>query len=254
VRFFGYGNATDDNITPGLRDTWLRQVRVEALWNRPVGGHGTLEAGPVLQWTDPQVVEGSPLDLIDPTGTEAFGQVGFMVDAELDGRDVPNFPRRGWRLETGGSVFGGAWDAEEAFGEAHLLAAAYLSAGSGPILAVRAGAKRVWGDFPFHEAAFLGGSGTLRGHSGLRFAGDAMAFGGAEVRLPLFRANVGLRGTFGVMGLADAGRVWFDGESVGELHTAYGGGVFFTAVGQSVYLAVAQGERTSVDVGFGMPF
>jgi hypothetical protein len=254
VRFFGFGNATDDAISPELRDTWLRQVRVEALWNLPLGSRGTLEAGPVLQWTDPEVVAGSPLDLVHPTGTEAFGQVGVRADAELDGRDAPNFPRRGWRLETGGSAFPAVWDAEETYGEAHVLAAAYLSAGSGPILALRAGGKQLWGDFPFHEAAFLGGSGTLRGHSGLRFSGDAMAFGGAELRVPLFRANVGLRGTFGVLGLADAGRVWFDGDSAGELHTAYGGGVFFAAAGQSVYLAAAQGERTSVDVGFGMPF
>lgn len=254
VRFFGYGNETNDDVDRELRDTWLRQVRVEALWNRPLGRRGTLEAGPVLQWTEPEVVEGSPLDLVRPTGTEKFGQVGFRAEAELDGRDAPNFPRRGWRLETGGSAFPAAWDADQGFGEAHLLATAYLSAGSGPILALRAGGKHLWGDFPFHEAAFLGGGGTLRGHSGFRYAGDAMAFGGAEVRVPLFRANVGLRGTFGVLGLADAGRVWYDGYSEGSLHTAYGGGAFFTAAGQSVYLAVAQGERLSVDVGFGMPF
>jgi hypothetical protein len=255
VRFFGYGNDTDDDGVPDdLRDTWLRQARLEISWNRPLGRRGTLEAGPVLQWTDPEVVAGSPLDLARPTGTESFGQVGFRAEAELDGRDVPNFPRRGWRLETGGSAFPAAWDAQETFAEAHLLAAAYLSAGSGPILALRAGGKHLWGDFPFHEAAFLGGSGTLRGHSGFRYAGDAMAFGGAELRVPLFRMNVGLRGTFGVLGLADAGRVWFDGYSEGELHTAFGGGAFFTAAGQSVYLAVAQGERTSIDVGFGMPF
>ncbi|HEV3050158.1 MAG TPA: BamA/TamA family outer membrane protein [Longimicrobium sp.] len=254
VRFFGFGNATDDNITPELRDTWLRQARLEVSWNRPLGRRGTLQAGPVLQWTDPEVVAGSPLDAARPTGVEAFGQLGFRAEAELDGRDQANFPRRGWRLETGGSAFPAAWDAEESFGEAHALAAAYLSAGSGPILALRAGGKQVWGDFPFHQAAFLGGSGTLRGHSGLRFAGDAMAFGGAEVRMPLFRANVGLRGTFGVLALADAGRVWYEGDSVGGWHTAVGGGAFFTAAGQSVYLAVAQGERMSVDVGFGMPF
>lgn len=254
VRFFGYGNETDDDLPRGFRDTWLRQARVEASLHVPLGRRGVVEMGPVLQWTDPEVVAGSPLDQIRPTGREAFGQVGFRAEAELDGRDLANFPRRGWRLRTGGSAWPAAWDAEQGFGEAHLLAAAYLSAGSGPILALRAGGKRLWGDFPFHEAAFLGGSGTLRGHSGLRFAGDAMAFGGAELRVPLFRMNVGLRGTFGVLGLADAGRVWFDGYSEGELHTAYGGGAFFTAAGQSVYVAVAQGERLSIDVGLGMPF
>jgi len=254
VRFFGFGNDTPEDLPRELRDTWLRQVRVEALLHLPLGRRGGLEAGPVLQWTDPGVVAGSPLDLARPTGSSTFGQAGLRADVELDGRDQPNFPRRGWRLETGASAFPAAWDVDDSFGEAHVLATAYLSGGSGPILALRAGGKQLWGDFPFFEAAFLGGSGTLRGHSGFRYAGDAMAFGGAELRMPLFRMNVGIRGTFGVLGLADAGRVWYDGDSDGELHTAFGGGAFFTAVGQSVYLAVAQGERLSVDMGFGMPF
>jgi hypothetical protein len=254
ARFFGFGNDTDDDVSGSLRDTWLRQVRLEAALNLPLGPRGVLEVGPVLQWTDPEVVPGSRLDLQRPLGTGSFGQFGLRAEAELDGRDVASFPRRGWRLETGTSAYPAVWDAEGAFGEAHAMGAAYLSTGAGPILAVRAGGRQMWGDFPFHEAAFLGGSATLRGHSGQRFAGDRMVFGGAEVRQPLFRLNVGVRGTFGVLGLADAGRVWYDGESEGGWHTAVGGGVFFHAIGQSVYLTVAQGERTSLDVGFGMPF
>ena len=145
-------------------------------------------------------------------------------------------------------------DAESAFGEAHVMAATYLSLGAGPILAVRAGGERVWGDFPFYESAFLGGGSTLRGYTGQRFAGDMMAFGGAELRMPLMRLNLGARGIFGVMGLMDTGRVWYEGESYGPLHTGIGGGVFFHAIGQTVTLTVASGERTSVHAGFGMPF
>jgi hemolysin activation/secretion protein len=122
------------------------------------------------------------------------------------------------------------------------------------VLAVRAGGRKVWGEFPFFEAAFLGGGSTLRGHTGQRFAGDAMAFGGAELRVPLFRANLGLRGTLGVIGLADAGRVWVDGVSEGDWRSAGGGGLFFNAAGQSVFITVARGERTSLNFGFGMPF
>ncbi|HEY0016707.1 MAG TPA: BamA/TamA family outer membrane protein [Longimicrobium sp.] len=254
ARFFGFGNDTDDDVSGDLRDTWLRQVRLEAALNLPLGRRGLLEVGPVLQWTDPEVVSGSRLDLQRPLGTGSFGQFGLRAEVELDGRDLPNFPRRGWRLETGGSAWPAVWDAEGPFGEAHAMAAAYLSAGAGPVLAVRAGGRQVWGDFPFHEAAFLGGSATLRGHSGQRFAGDRLVFGGAEVRQPLFRLNLGVRGTFGVLALADAGRVWYEGDSDGGWHTAVGGGVFFHAIGQSVYATVAQGERTSFDVGFGMPF
>ncbi|HEU0301515.1 MAG TPA: BamA/TamA family outer membrane protein, partial [Longimicrobium sp.] len=203
VRFFGFGNDTDEDVPRELQDTWLQQVRAEATLHLPIGGRGVLEVGPVLQWTEPEVEAGSPLDLEQPAGIYEFGQLGLRADAELDGRDVPSFPRRGWRLEAGGAAYPAARG--EAFGEAHLMAATYLSLGRGPVLALRAGGKHVWGDYPFYEAAFLGGGSTLRGYTGQRFAGDAMAFGGAELRVPLFRMNLGLRGTVGVMGLGDAG-------------------------------------------------
>jgi hypothetical protein len=254
VRFFGFGNDTDKDVPRELRDTWLRQVRVEPSLHFPVGRRGNIELGPVLQWTDPEVEFGSPLDIERPIGWETFGQLGFRTELELDGRDVPNFPRRGWRLETGGSAYPAAWDAEGAFGEAHVMGATYLSLGAGPIVAVRAGGKRVWGDFPFYESAFLGGGSTLRGYTGQRFAGDMMAFGGAELRMPLMRLNLLARGVFGVMGLMDAGRVWYDGESDGELHTGIGGGAFYHVAGQTVTVTVASGERTSLNFGFGMPF
>ncbi|HEU4883120.1 MAG TPA: BamA/TamA family outer membrane protein [Longimicrobium sp.] len=254
IRFFGFGNDTDEVEPRELRDTWLRQLRLEAALHLPVGRHGGLEVGPVVQLTDPEVETGSPLDVERPIGFGSFGQVGVRTELELDARDEPNFPRHGWRLEAGGSGYPPVWDAEGAFGEAHAMAATYLSLGAGPIVAVRAGGKRVWGDFPFYESAFLGGGSTLRGYTGQRFAGDMMAFGGAELRMPLVRMNLGVRGIFGVMGLMDAGRVWYQDESDGELHTGIGGGVFFHAIGQTVTLTVASGERTSVHAGFGMPF
>ncbi|HVH13928.1 MAG TPA: BamA/TamA family outer membrane protein, partial [Longimicrobium sp.] len=116
------------------------------------------------------------------------------------------------------------------------------------------GGRRVWGAFPFFESAFLGGGSTLRGYTGQRFAGDAMVFGGTELRVPVLRANLGLRGTLGLIGLADAGRVWFDGESDGDWHTAAGAGVFFHAAGQAAYVTVARGDRTTLNFGLGMPF
>ncbi len=254
IRFFGYGNETTRTNASELYDTWLRQVRVETAWNLPLGTGGRVSVGPVAQWTDPELEAGSPLDVEAPIGYDGYTQLGLQAGVELDGRGGVGFPRRGWRLEVGGSGFPGVVEDEGAFGEAHALGATYLSLGAGPVLALRAGGKQVWGEFPFFESAFLGGGGTLRGHTGQRFAGDAMAFGGAELRVPLVRMNLGLRGTLGVLGLADAGRVWVDGESDGDWHTATGGGLFFAAAGQAVYLTVASGERTSVNFGLGMPF
>jgi hemolysin activation/secretion protein len=96
------------------------------------------------------------------------------------------------------------------------------------LLHLRAGGKKVWGRYPFHEAAFLGGPDTVRSLRRERYAGDAAVFGNAELRLPLFRFTLLLPIRVGVLGLADAGRVYLDGESSDKWHKGYGGGVFFS--------------------------
>ena len=127
-----------------------------------------------------------------------------------------------------------------------------------PTLALRLGGKQVWGDAPIHESAFLGGSATVRGYSFERFAGDAMLFGNAEARMPLARVRLLVRGDLGVLALADAGRVYLEGESPGGWHTAYGGGLWFRFQVRSTLLAAsasyAQGERGIVYLKLGLPF
>ena len=57
----------------------------------------------------------------------------------------------------------------------------------------------------------------------------------------------------GVFGLADAGRVYFDGESPGGWHTSYGGGVWFSSLGHALSLAYAKGETGRLYLRLGMP-
>lgn len=254
LRFHGFGNATPAPQLPEVNDVWLRRLHAAARVHLPLGARAALALGPVAQWTEAEVAPGSPLEAERPAGTGAVTQLGADAVLRADGRDAPGFPRRGWRLDARGSAYPLAWGDADAFGAAEATAAAYLWAGAGPVLAVRAGGRRAWGGFPVWEAALLGGGSTVRGHTGQRFAGDALLFGGAELRQPLFRANPGVRGTLGVFALADAGRVWFEGASEGDWHTAVGGGAFFHALGQSVHAAVVRGERTTVHLGLGMPF
>jgi hemolysin activation/secretion protein len=134
------------------------------------------------------------------------------------------------------------------------MGTAYLSAGRGPVLALRAGAQASWGRFPLQYATFLGGSPSLRGYSLQRFAGDRAAFGGAEVRTVLTRANLLVRGDLGVIALADAGRVWYGGDSDGSWHTAVGGGAFFRFRQQAVSVVYARGEGDVIYLRMGLPF
>ena len=121
------------------------------------------------------------------------------------------------------------WDVEDTFGELHGEAATYLTPRTsfGPTLALRAGAKKVWGTFPFFESAFVGGASTVRGLREQRYAGDAAVYGNAELRLGLGHFFVLLPGTFGVFGIADVGRVYLEGESSDVWHTGFGGGLWF---------------------------
>ena len=121
-------------------------------------------------------------------------------------------------------------------------------------LALRAGGRRVWGPAPIHEAAMLGGRSTLRGHEWNRFAGDAVAYGNAELRMPLARVELLTRGDLGVIVLADAGRVWVDGDSSGAWHTAAGAGLSFQTMAKAVSVVYARGEVRRVYAYLGFPF
>jgi hypothetical protein len=194
-----------------------------------------------------------------PYGGGGFGELGARAYARLDLRDLPTNPRRGLLLELGGDLVAGEWDVEESFSSAYATLATYISAPAGwsPTLYVRAGARRVWGRYPYFEAARVGGGSSVRGYSTGRFMGDAAVFGQAEVRMPLGRAKLIVPGTLGVLGLADAGRVYLEGESSDIWHAGFGGGVWFSWLGGAkvISLAVARGtERTTLTFRAGAAF
>jgi hypothetical protein len=114
----------------------------------------------------------------------------------------------------------------------------------------------VWGAYPFFEAAFIGDRNTVRLGRDNRYAGDASAYGSAELRLFLTRAMLVVPTDVGIFGLADGGRVFLKGESSDTWHTAFGGGVWFGFLtrANTVSVAVAASEertRLYFQAGFG---
>ena len=63
-----------------------------------------------------------------------------------------------------------------------------------------------------------------------------------------------VRWQVGVFGLADAGRVWYKGDSPGKWHTGVGGGLWFSSLGQAFSLAYAYGEDSRLYVYRGVSF
>lgn len=251
VYFTGYGNDTRDDL--GLRDyiVFERQALLEPSVSLARGGGVTLGLAGVLRYTEPEPREGTPAALDAPLGTEPYFTAGVRAGAAWVRVDSAAYPTRGWTLAAEGSAFPyltetGDGTREGEFWRAGARGTMYVPLG-GAVLALRAGGEKVWGDFPIQYAALLGGSPTLRGFSYQRLAGDAAAYGGAEARVPVF-------GPVGALAFADAGRVWYDGESGGGWHTSVGAGAFVNAGAQTVSVFYAQGERGILYLRLGLPF
>jgi Omp85 superfamily domain len=255
LRFYGLGNATTNSGNDDFFKVSADQALVLPSFTVPFGSAFRLSLGPVLKYTRTQEDENRYINVVKPYGTGDFGQAGAWLGLVADGRDSALFPRRGGLVAVRGSVFPAVWDVERTFGQLNGEARGYLSAGKVVTLAVRAGAKQVFGRYPFHEAAYLGSGGfetsalgyaadTLRGFRTGRFGGDAAVFGNVDLRLKLSRLRLVLPGTWGLVGSADTGRVWLDGETDDVWHSSVGGGLWFSFLNdRSVVSAGVQHSR-----------
>lgn len=254
TNFFGFGNET---VVDSPRDFFKvdqEQLRLGVSLSFGDGERWETSLGPVFKRTVSDTT-GTPRFLAQaaPFGTGTVSQLGLRLQVAWDERDVEGTPTAGYMIEGGASYFPGVADLEESFGFVHGEVATYLSPRAGnPTLALRAGGKKLWGGFPYYEAAFLGGARTLRGLQEERFAGDAMIYGSVEVRAFLARLTFMLPIDIGVFALGDIGRVYLDGEASSEWHTGRGAGIWLAPLSRSstVRLSIAKSEgRTAFYAG-----
>jgi hypothetical protein len=245
VRFHGFGNETSLTGTDEFYKMTLRQVQVAPSLTVDGPGAARLAAGFRFRYGRTILGTGNFIDQTQPYGSEPFAQIGLGADFSIDTRDLPAVPTRGVHVLVSGTLVPSLLDVTSTFASVSGEASTYLSAPgmiTEPTLAFRAGGKKVFGPYPYHEAAYLGGSNTVRGYNEHRFAGDAAVYGNAELRLYLLRYKVILPGDFGVFGLADVGRVFVEGESSDQWHHGVGGGIWLAFVDRAstVSLAIAQ--------------
>jgi hypothetical protein len=260
--YYGLGNATTGGLPEGSYDIEHR-VAEGALELGVRLPDGALTVGPLVRYArTASDTTGLAAPSVAAVAGTTYGEVGLRLQGVVDTRDVASHPRRGVRLTLGGELYPTLWDATGTVGAVEAAGATYLSARLplAPVLALRAGGRRVWGPYPFFEAATVGGARTLRGWAQDRFAGDGALWGGAELRLRLFGLPSLVPGDVGVHGLADVGRVWLAGErgpGVDQWHTALGGGLWVAPFDSDATLSftVARGdERTAYHLQGGFPF
>ncbi|MGE5745431.1 MAG: BamA/TamA family outer membrane protein [Gemmatimonadota bacterium] len=257
VRFYGLGNETPDTGSTRFHKVPQQQYLIAPTVTWPVSAATLVSLGLVLKDAESTPDSTRLIGVLRPYGIDSFQQAGAMGELRIDTRDLPAWATRGALLAISGSAYPATLDVIRAFGEVTAQAATYLTIPHGPTLALRAAGTRVFGPYPFHEAAFVGGGTTVRGYAEHRFAGDASLAGNVELRARVGRFYAFLPIEFGVFGLADAGRVFRSGETSDVWHGAAGGGLWLAVLSRvnTLTLAAARSpEGTGIYVRAGFAY
>jgi len=269
VEFRGFGNDV-----PNLEGDFY-DVRQRAWTFRPAvgfsfGPESDVSLGPIVRYTVTDSTANRFISEERPYGFGSFGQAGLQLKLHHDTRTAEDtgVVRRGitlippekpplWGiLDITGSVYPGIWDAQEAYSEIAGVASAYLTVPvlTRPVLALRAGGKKLFGDFPYFDAAFIGGSGSLRTEHRQRYAGDASLYGTTELRVPIAQFPLILPWDVGALGFVDVARVYVDGDSPGGWHTGTGAGFWVGVISPETSLSVLYtnnpDRRVLTSIGF----
>ncbi|MES1259163.1 MAG: BamA/TamA family outer membrane protein, partial [Gemmatimonadota bacterium] len=155
-----------------------------------------------------------------------FGEAGVQLALHLDTRDEKRHARSGNVVDLTASYVAAAGDVTHPFETIDGRVAHYLTfpLPLHPFLGLRVGGKKVFGDAPIQDAAYVGGDGSIRTRYPQSLGGDASLYGTAELRIPVVKFTLLLPANAGLLATQDVGRVWVKGESPGGWHSAFGGG------------------------------
>ena len=198
---------------------------------------------------------------------QAFGKQGgftnyVKVGLIYDTRDFEPAPGRGDWSDVILEVSDGAWGSDYDYARLTLTNRHYVTLARNVVFAQRIVFEKSWGDLPFYEMTFfggsfkidegLGGAKSIRGQLRNRFQGPMKLFGNLELRWRLWDFQILDQNLYlALSGFLDYGRVWHEGEAfaVRDFHTGQGGGVHLGW--NETFLVTADVARSNeVDLAF----
>jgi hemolysin activation/secretion protein len=159
-------------------------------------------------------------------------------------------------LDASAAVYPAVWNTKSTFGTLSAVATTFvtLPLPLSPVFAMRAGGQQNFGEAPYFESAFLGGRHSVRTLRRNDFAGDAMVYGTAELRIPIASFPLILPMNTGIFGFADAGRVYLDGKSPGGWNSGMGGGLWLGVLKPSTSVSITFTNQRDRKVMLGTGF
>ena len=257
VQFHGFGNDVPD-LRGRFYDVRQRQWQLFPAIGRSFSPVSDISLGPIVRYTKTDSLLNRFMTQQRPYGFTQFGQAGARLKMHLDSRYIPDTLKPRFVVDLTGSAYPSIWDVAKAYESADAWAAAFFTipVSKKPVLALRAGGKKLWGPFPYFDAAFLGGSESFRTEERQRYAGDASLYGSTELRVPIAKFPFILPLDVGAIGFYDVGRVYLNGDSPGGWHSAAGGGfwVGYLNPGTSLNVLFTNNKKRRVTTSIGFAF
>ncbi len=257
VQFKGFGNDFPD-LRGRFYDVRQRQWQLNPAVGRSFSPVSDISLGPIVRYTSTDSLTNRFLTSLRPYGFNTFGQAGLRLKMHLDSRYYPDTTRPRAVFDLTGSGYPGVWDVTTPYESVDAVATAFfpLPLSNKPVLGFRAGGKKLWGRFPYFDAAFIGGSETLRTEERQRYAGDASLYGSTELRVPIAKFPFILPLDVGALAFADIARVYVNGNSPGGWHSAEGAGLWigYLNPGTSVNILYTNHQPGHITTSIGFAF
>ncbi|HEX9382935.1 MAG TPA: hypothetical protein VF908_06015 [Gemmatimonadaceae bacterium] len=254
VYFKGFGNELPD-LRGRLYEVRQRQWEFNPGIGKSFSPISDISIGPIVRYTTTDSLANRFIEQLHPYGFTKFGQAGVRLKAHLDSKYVsdqfPDTLKPRFVLDVAGAGYPAIWDVVNHYESVDGFAAAYftLPVAKKPVLAFRGGGKKLWGAFPYFDAAFLGGSESFRAEERQRWAGDASVYGTAELRVPIAKFPFILPLDVGALAFDDVGRVYVNGNSPGGWHNAAGAGLWFGYLNPAVNFNILYTNHSSATSG-----
>ncbi len=233
TNFFGYGNET--TIEDDRSKSEFYQVRADIFslitnLQFPVLKPYRFWAGIAINNAEITGKPDSYLDILDPDNIQKRTYYGLNFGFELNTRDHDLVPEKGIYFDLKSFNYPRFMNDAKYYHKLLIDARMFIPNEwlTRSSIALRLMGENLWGNYPLHESAFLGGQNNLRGFQRQRFSGDGLLFGGLELRSYLFPIRVIFPARFGFTAAVETGRVFYKDEDSKIWHPSFGGGLWIS--------------------------